>query len=316
MPSSSSAAARRPRRTAPSFTIPTTAASRPPSRSARTGPSSRASRRSTSRRTNYFQRPDERYTLGVFANYEISDAIQPYLEVHVHGRPHGRADRAVGQLRQHLLDQLRRTRRARPVPARATRCSRLQQRAVICAAPNLVTQLLPTGFPLVGGTNAPGDRDAPLIFIDPTTGPALHARLRSARCAATSKAAAAASDLQHTNYPHRRRHARRPRPTSGPTTPTISSARPISPDLLRTTSRSPASAARSTSSTIRARRASIRSAARCSTVRDTTCVPYDIFGLSTVNPGGARLTCRPRASSRGDTKQTVASASLTGNLGE
>ena len=31
--------------------------------------------------TNYFQRPDERYTLGAFANYEISPALQPYLEV-------------------------------------------------------------------------------------------------------------------------------------------------------------------------------------------------------------------------------------------
>lgn len=30
--------------------------------------------------TNYFQRPDERYTAGLFANYEISDAIKPYAE--------------------------------------------------------------------------------------------------------------------------------------------------------------------------------------------------------------------------------------------
>lgn len=30
--------------------------------------------------TNYYQRPDERYTAGFFANYEINDAIKPYLE--------------------------------------------------------------------------------------------------------------------------------------------------------------------------------------------------------------------------------------------
>jgi len=30
---------------------------------------------------NYFQRPDERYTLGAFADYEISPAFKPYLEV-------------------------------------------------------------------------------------------------------------------------------------------------------------------------------------------------------------------------------------------
>lgn len=30
---------------------------------------------------NYFQRPDERYTLGAFADYEINDHFKPYLEV-------------------------------------------------------------------------------------------------------------------------------------------------------------------------------------------------------------------------------------------
>jgi len=30
--------------------------------------------------TNYYQRPDERYTAGFFANYEISDAVKPYAE--------------------------------------------------------------------------------------------------------------------------------------------------------------------------------------------------------------------------------------------
>src|SRR5262249_39809714 len=29
---------------------------------------------------NYFQRPDERYTAGLFAEYEISRALQPYME--------------------------------------------------------------------------------------------------------------------------------------------------------------------------------------------------------------------------------------------
>lgn len=29
---------------------------------------------------NYFQRPDERYTAGLFANYEINDSIKPYME--------------------------------------------------------------------------------------------------------------------------------------------------------------------------------------------------------------------------------------------
>ena len=29
---------------------------------------------------NYFQRPDQRYTAGVFADYEISPALHPYME--------------------------------------------------------------------------------------------------------------------------------------------------------------------------------------------------------------------------------------------
>ena len=29
---------------------------------------------------NYFQRPDERYTFGAFADYEISPGAKPYLE--------------------------------------------------------------------------------------------------------------------------------------------------------------------------------------------------------------------------------------------
>ena len=29
---------------------------------------------------NYYQRPDERYTLGAFADYEISSGFKPYLE--------------------------------------------------------------------------------------------------------------------------------------------------------------------------------------------------------------------------------------------
>jgi outer membrane receptor protein involved in Fe transport len=30
---------------------------------------------------NYFQRPDETYTLGAFANYEVSEAVKPFVEV-------------------------------------------------------------------------------------------------------------------------------------------------------------------------------------------------------------------------------------------
>lgn len=42
--------------------------------------------------TNYFQRPDERFTFGAFADYEISSAIHPYLEVSFMD------DRTIGQI--------------------------------------------------------------------------------------------------------------------------------------------------------------------------------------------------------------------------
>ena len=43
---------------------------------------------------NYFQRPDERYTLGSFAEYEVSEAFNPYVEVmYMHSR-------SVGQIAQ------------------------------------------------------------------------------------------------------------------------------------------------------------------------------------------------------------------------
>ena len=57
---------------------------------------------------NYYQRPDERYTAGVFANFKIERNGRRVRRVHVHGRPLGVADRALrlvlrrhcGQLQQ------------------------------------------------------------------------------------------------------------------------------------------------------------------------------------------------------------------------
>ena len=70
---------------------------------------------------NYFQRPDERYTFGAFADYEISPGAKPYLEAMFMDDHIGRADRAVGRLRQH---QRRST--------ATTRCSRRSSCSAIC----------------------------------------------------------------------------------------------------------------------------------------------------------------------------------------
>ena len=50
---------------------------------------------------NFMQRPDKRWAAGGFLNYDWNTKLEGLRRVHVHGRLHGRADRAVGRLRQH-----------------------------------------------------------------------------------------------------------------------------------------------------------------------------------------------------------------------
>jgi iron complex outermembrane receptor protein len=121
--------------------------------------------------TNYYQRPDERYTLGFFANYEISESLRPYLEGMYMD------DRTVAQI----------------APSGdfgntfAVNCDNpllgAAQRAVICANENLLTTPDLMGvFP--GTVTAPDSTDClpppqgrgavacrtPFTFIDPVTG--------------------------------------------------------------------------------------------------------------------------------------------------
>lgn len=104
--------------------------------------------------TNYFQRPDERYTGGLFASYEVSDSIQPYMEFMFMD------DRSIAQIAPsgNFGNTL------------MINCDNplisAQQAAIICDPENQVNGFLGT-FPLTSFTN-PGV--APLSFIDPTTG--------------------------------------------------------------------------------------------------------------------------------------------------
>ena len=76
---------------------------------------------------NYFQRPDERYTAGAFADYEITPAIKPYLEFMFMDDRNAGADRAIGNF----------------FNTASFNCDNplisAEQLAVICAAPNLIT---------------------------------------------------------------------------------------------------------------------------------------------------------------------------------
>ncbi|MEA3002089.1 MAG: hypothetical protein QOH81_877 [Sphingomonadales bacterium] len=117
--------------------------------------------------TNYYQRPDERYTLGFFANYEISESLRPYMEGMYMD------DRTVAQI----------------APSGdfgntfAVNCDNpllsAQQRSILCDRENLLTTPDLMGvFP--GTVTAPDATDCatrgqaacttPFTFIDPVTG--------------------------------------------------------------------------------------------------------------------------------------------------
>jgi len=101
---------------------------------------------------NYFQRPDERYSAGVFADYEINEHFHPYMEAMFMD------DRTVAQIAEsgNFGNTL------------SVNCDNpllsAQQRGLVCNAGNFITQVLDNGFPIHQ------DGVAPLVFTDPTTG--------------------------------------------------------------------------------------------------------------------------------------------------
>ncbi|RJF93358.1 TonB-dependent receptor [Sphingomonas cavernae] len=116
--------------------------------------------------TNYFQRPDERYTAGLFANYEINDSIKPYLEFMFMD------DRTVAQIAPSGdFGNTLTINCDNPLLSAA-------QSNVVCDDENLINGFLGV-FPLaVGapyntgapGSGTPGPGGLPIDFIDPTTG--------------------------------------------------------------------------------------------------------------------------------------------------
>ena len=116
--------------------------------------------------TNYFQRPDKRYTGGFFAKYEVSDAIKPYLEFMFMD------DRTLAQIAPsgnfantlsiNCGDNGNPTANGNPLLS-------AQQAAQACGRPeNLITGFL-GNFPLTNQTN-PDPAAPPVVFIDPVTG--------------------------------------------------------------------------------------------------------------------------------------------------
>jgi len=108
---------------------------------------------------NYFQRPDERYIAGAFANYEINDAIKPYLEFMFMD------DRTLAQIAPSGdFAQTLTINCDNPLLS-------AQQFDVICNNPaNLINGFLGnTPTPAGAGFN-PNPDAPPINFVDPTTG--------------------------------------------------------------------------------------------------------------------------------------------------
>ncbi|WNO54676.1 TonB-dependent receptor domain-containing protein [Stakelama saccharophila] len=146
--------------------------------------------------TNYYQRPDERYTAGFFADYEVSDAFHPYMEGMFMD------DRTVAQI----------------APSGdfgntfSINCDNpllsAQQQAIVCSPTNMVTA---STDPVTGALVAPpsmtggapdvvGDGTLPAYdFIDPTTG-ATYNRGALQILRRNVEGGPRQDDLQHTSY--------------------------------------------------------------------------------------------------------------------
>jgi outer membrane receptor protein involved in Fe transport len=231
---------------------------------------------------NYFQRPDERYTFGAFANYEINGALKPYLEVMFMD------DRSVAQIAPsgNFFNTLN------------INCDNpllsAQQRAIVCSPANLVDQ---------DGVAGPD------VFIDQNGNPYNRGVLYAAR--RNVEGGGRRDDLQHTDY---RIVAGMRGDLGGGFSYDASyqygrvvfaqtyfndfSITRIQRALDVVTGPGGAAVCRSTLNG-----------------QDANCVPYDIFALGGVTQAALNYLQTPLFS-RGNTQETVATASVTADLGE
>jgi iron complex outermembrane receptor protein len=122
---------------------------------------------------NYFQRPDERYTAGAFADYEINEALHPFLEAMFMD------DRSVAQIAPSGdFGNTFNINCDSPLLS-------AQQRAIVCAPANLVN---------AGGTTG----GVPAVFLNPNGTPYFRGFLQPLR--RNVEGGPRQSDLQHTDY--------------------------------------------------------------------------------------------------------------------
>ena len=244
---------------------------------------------------NYFQRPDERYTAGVFADYEISEALHPYLEVMFMD------DRTVAQIAPSgdFGNTL------------SINCDNpllgAGQRNVLCDNENLLVSADPArAFDVVGNTAG----GTPFNFIDPTTGRTYN-RGFAQILRRNVEGGPRRSDLQHTSY----RGVLGMKGTLGEA---------WSYDAFYQYGRTITSQIYFNDFSVTRLTKALDVVAgpggvpTCRSVldgSDPNCIPYDIFGTGTVTPAALNYVQIP-GFTKGINSEQVVSAALTGDLGK
>jgi len=249
--------------------------------------------------TNYYQRPDERYTAGLFANYEVNDSIKPYLEFMFMD------DRTVAQIAPSGdFGNTLTINSDNPLISPA-------QSAVIFDNENLINGFL-GDFPLaIGAPYNPTPGAAPLTFIDPVTGStynkAFFQLLRR-----NVEGGPRQSDLQHTNY-------RAVVGTKGDL------GKAWSYDAYYSYGRTNYSQVYSNEFSVARLNRALDVVAGpggtpiCRSVRDGSdpnCVPYNVFGGAGAATQAAVDYLSATGFQKGQTSEQVANVSFTGLLGE
>ncbi len=138
--------------------------------------------------TNYYQRPDERYTAGLFANYEINDSIKPYLEFMFMD------DRTVAQIAPSGdFGNTLTINCDNPLMSAA-------QRAVICDADNLINGFI-GNFPTAQSAGYNQNPAAPaILFPNTVPGGAAYNKAFFQLLRRNVEGGPRRSDLHHTNF--------------------------------------------------------------------------------------------------------------------
>ena len=244
---------------------------------------------------NYYQRPDERYVAGVFADYEISEALHPYMEFMFMD------DRTVAQIAES----------GNFGNTTSINCDNpllgADQLALLCDTENLLVSPSPDrAFDVVGNTG-----EAPFTFVDAAGNPYQRGFAQILR--RNVEGGPRQDDLQHTSY-------RAVLGTRGDLSPAWSY------DAYYLYGRTNfAQTYLNDFSVTRLNRAldvveGPDGTPICRSVldgTDTNCVPYDIFSPGTSGPSDAAIGYLATPGfSRGVVSEQVASAYLSGALGE